>query len=114
MKKKTFKSKSSRKQQREKLFLGVIIALVVLAVVFGVIELITGGNKQTYTVTEDGHIHAADGTHIGTLEELLGESGYTISEDGHIHAEDGTHVGDLSDLVAGEDSHDHSEDEAAE
>ena len=88
---------------------GVVLGVIVAAlIVVGVIDLINGGRGTTLVVTEDGHVHTADGTHVGTVEEIFGE-GAVATEDGHVHTEDGTHVGDISDIVLTEDDHDHAD-----
>ena len=68
-----------------------------------VIKKVNEPDVMNYVVTEDGHVHAADGTHIGDYDEVFG-SGYTLTEDGHIHAADGTHVGEVNGETA-EDTH---------
>ena len=97
MKKNTVRSKKTQQKKTEKLFIRVMCVLLVLVMILGLVEAVIGGGSNTgstYTVTEDGHVHAADGSHIGTVEELFGEgAGTVVTEDGHIHAEDGTHIG---------------------
>lgn len=96
MKKNTVRSKKTQQKKTEKLFIRVMCVLLALVMILGLVEAVIGGNNtgSTYTVTEDGHVHAADGTHLGTVEELFGEgAGTVVTEDGHIHAEDGTHIG---------------------
>ena len=112
--KKSYKSKKAMQKRRETIFFYALGGLLVLAVVFGVIDLIWGKDSG-YTITEDGHVHAADGTHIGTVEEMFGGN-VTVSEDGHVHAADGTHIADIDDLVlvASENDHDHAEEDAPE
>ncbi len=109
MKKKSFRSKKAMQKKRLAIFGGILIALVVLLIVVGVVDLING-NDNTLTITADGHVHTADGQHLGSVEEIFGE-GVTVSEDGHIHAEDGSHVGDLSELSLADDGHIHTEGE---
>lgn len=71
MKKKN-KSKKALQKRRERIFIGVVIALLVLGIALAIIHFATGGGQVTYTITEDGHVHAADGTHIATVEEFFG------------------------------------------
>lgn len=71
MKKKN-RSKKALQKRRERIFIGVVIALLVLGIALAIVHFVTGGNQTTYTITEDGHVHAEDGTHIGTVEELFG------------------------------------------
>ena len=108
MKKKVY-SKKAHQKRRETIFVGVLIGLLILAVVMGIVDWLNGDEGTGFTVTEDGHVHAADGTHIGTVEEIFGE-GVVVTEDGHVHGADGEHVGSLDDIVIS-DGHDHTEDD---
>lgn len=112
MKKKNYRSKKVLQKRRETIFIGALAVLLVVALILGVIDIFDGDNGSGYTVTEDGHVHAADGTHIGTVEEIFGE-GAVVTGDGHVHSADGDHIGDLNDIIFTEDAHDHAEDEAA-
>lgn len=88
MKKKSYKSKKTQQKNRERILVGGLAGLLVLALLLGTLESMIGVGGAGYSVTEDGHVHAADGTHLGTVEELFGESGTgnIITEDGHDHA----------------------------
>ena len=44
-----------------------------------------------YVITEEGHVHDADGNHIGAYDE---NTGLVITDDGHVHTVDGAHVGE--------------------
>ena len=112
MKKKSYKSKKVLQKRRETLFIGALAVLLVIALILGVIDIFDGDKGSGLTVTEDGHVHAADGTHIGTVEELFGENA-VVTEDGHVHSDDGEHIGSLDDIALTEDAHDHAGDEAA-
>lgn len=100
-------SRKYRRKNRQKAFEVGFIALLVAAVVLVgaliVVQLTQGaGDDPGYVVTQDGHVHAPDGTHIGTYEEVFGEGGYVVTEGGHVHAPDGTHVGTYEDAPAAE------------
>ena len=84
-----------------RVFIGMMIA-VVLLIIAGLI-LSAQPADTGYVITEDGHVHASDGTHIGTYDELFGDSGLTVTEDGHIHDAEGNHVGDVDDVAATEE-----------
>lgn len=115
MKKKGTKSRKAQQKKREIILIGVVIGLLFLAAVLGIIDAVTGGSRAGgYTVTEDGHIHAADGTHIGTVEELFGEQGgnVVIDEEGHIHIVDDSADADASGAQG--DAAEGSEGDAAE
>lgn len=109
MKKKSYKSKKAIQKKRETIFIGVLAVLLVLALILGVVDLFNGDQGAGYIVTEDGHVHAADGTHVGTVEEVFGE-GAIVTEDGHVHTAAGDHIGSLDDVSAAD--HDHAEEEA--
>jgi len=109
MKKKNYRSKKVLQKRRETIFIGALAVLLVVALILGVIDIFDGDNGSGYTVTEDGHVHASDGTHIGTVEEIFGE-GAVVTGDGHVHSADGDHIGDLNDIIFTEDAHDHTED----
>ena len=69
MKKKNTPMKS-RQNKREDMFIRVLIGLGVLLIVLVVVSKFIGNDDTGYVVTEDGHVHASDGTHLGTMEEL--------------------------------------------
>lgn len=110
-KKKSYKSKKAIQKKRETMFIGVLAVLLAVALILGVVDLFNGDQGSGYTVTADGHVHAADGTHIGTVEELFGE-GAVVTEDGHVHTDAGDHIGSLDDITAADHDHDHAEEEA--
>jgi len=97
MKKNGHKSKRLRQKRRENILIGVLGGILILMMVLGIVNLATDSKKTGYTVTADGHIHAHDGTHVGTIEEILGENrtDVVVTEDGHVHAADGTHLGSI-------------------
>ena len=89
--------KNSRKQmQKQEMMLNYIFGGMLILAVLLLVVLTLSRNSTTaptdYVITADGHVHAADGTHLGTTDEMLGDK-YIITTDGHVHAEDGTHVG---------------------
>lgn len=96
--KKVYSAKQARQKKREMIFFGILIGLVAVVIVLAIVQAIVGEEPSGYVVTEDGHVHAADGTHISTLEEMLADenSGLTVTEDGHIHSAAGEHLGTLN------------------
>ena len=98
MKKTNSKSKKARRNARENLFLIVIVAALVITVALALVQRFTQPKEVNYIITSDGHVHAQDCTHIGTLEDLFGENadGLVVTEDGHLHTADGGHVGNVS------------------
>ena len=98
MKKKYYTARQIRQKKQERIFFGVIIGLVIVVAVLAIVQIVTGGNDNGYVVTEEGHIHTADGQHVSTLEEMLAQdgSGLTVTEDGHIHTADGQHLGTVN------------------
>lgn len=65
---KKYRSKKNSKAT-EFIFLGLIVATVILVIALVIIQ---HTSSDSYVITEDGHVHAADGTHIGTYDELFG------------------------------------------
>lgn len=82
---------------------GTLLALGVLIIALVVANALAP-EPSDYVITADGHVHDADGNHLGTTEEMFG-SDYFVTEDGHVHTADGTHVGTYDDST--EEEHDH-------
>ena len=78
------------------------VAVVILVLALALVQKLTQEETIQYIVTEEGHVHMANGTHVGTVEEIFGENGLVVTEDGHIHAPDGTHLGSIDELNAAE------------
>ena len=93
MKKPVHKHRKSNPKATRWTIIGVL-ALTVVLIAALVISNIVNPNEE-YFVTADGHVHTADGTHVGDATEMFGE-GYTVSEDGHVHDANGNHVGTYS------------------
>ena len=91
MKKNIRKQNQKQEKMLNYIFGGMLILAVLLLVVF-TISRNSATAPTDYVITADGHVHAADGTHLGTTDEMLSDK-YIITADGHVHAEDGTHVG---------------------
>ena len=89
MKKPVHKHRKNNPKATRWAIIGVLALTVVLMVALVVSKAVAPGD---YYVTGDGHVHTADGTHVGDAAELFGE-GYTVSEDGHVHDANGNHVG---------------------
>ena len=85
----------------ERLFIGIIAALVLL-IIAGIVISVLPGESGGYVVSDDGHIHDAQGNHLADYEELFGDANYTITEDGHVHDENGNHIGDLDEILGNE------------
>jgi len=100
MKKTNGKKFSLRGMKKEDLLIRALIAAVILSVVLLIAAKLFGGSDSDYTITSDGHVHAADGTHIGTVEDIYGASSdnIIITDDGHVHTADGTHIGSAEEL----------------
>ena len=90
MKKPVHKHRNKNSKMTNVLLYGILGLLVALVIALAVSNALAPNTE--YYVTADGHVHTADGTHVGDAEELFGE-GYTISEDGHVHDASGAHVG---------------------
>ena len=93
--KKNQMSKKERQKKREKLITIVFIGVLVVVLALALIQNLTKEESVQLVITEDGHVHTADGAHMGTVEEMFGEDGIVVTEDGHVHAPDGTHLGDV-------------------
>lgn len=91
MKKNTSKQNQKQEKMLNYIFGGMLIFAVILLLVFTIAQNIPAAELD-YVITADGHVHTADGTHLGTTDEVIGEK-YIVTSDGHVHAEDGTHVG---------------------
>lgn len=63
--------KQSKQKKWEYIFIGLVAVLVILLIVSAVLPKNTAADG-TLTITEDGHVHTADGTHLGTYEEIFG------------------------------------------
>lgn len=104
MKKHVHKSRKAQAKQQNMIIIGcaVVTALLIISLI---VARFAAPASTEYIVTADGHVHTADGTHVGDAAEMFGE-GYTISEDGHVHAADGTHVGTAEEIPTEDaDSH---------
>lgn len=95
MKKNNQLSKKARQKKREKLITIAFVGTLILVLALALIQNLTKDEVVQYVVTEEGHVHTADGTHVGTVEEMFGENGLVVTQDGHVHAADGTHLGDV-------------------
>ena len=104
MKKNNQLSKKARQKRREKIITIAFVATLILVLALALIQNLTKEETVQYIVTQDGHVHTADGTHVGSVEEMFGENGVIVTEDGHVHAADGSHLGEI-DVPA--DAHDH-------
>jgi len=97
MKKKNYKGTKNRRKGREDLFLIILVIAFVVLIAAAAIQRLTADDSVNYVITAEGHVHAADGTHIGTVDELFGSEGsVVVTEDGHLHAEDGSHIGTVN------------------
>ena len=87
-----------RKKDQSKLidtvFIGLLAGTVILVIALMITNAVAPDSTE-YIITADGHIHTADGAHVGDAADLFG-SDYTVTEDGHVHAADGTHLGTYS------------------
>lgn len=91
MKKKVRRSRKNQDKLYNMIFGGALVIMVVLFLAL-VIARQFAPEASDYIITADGHVHTADGAHVGDAAELFG-SNYTVTEDGHVHAADGTHIG---------------------
>ena len=98
MKKHVHKSRKGQAKRLNIIMIGCAVVTALLIIALIVARFVTPASSE-YIVTADGHVHTADGAHVGDAAEMFGE-GYTISEDGHVHAADGTHVGTAETLPA--------------
>lgn len=89
MKKPVHKHRKSNPKATRWAIIGVLALTVVLIVALAISNAV--GNQE-YFVTADGHVHTADGTHVGDAAEMFGEA-YTVGEEGHVHDANGNHVG---------------------
>ena len=89
MKKPVHKHRKSNPKATRWAIIGVLALTVILIAALAISNAVAPGE---YYVTADGHVHTADGTHVGDAAEMFGE-GYTVSEDGHVHDAAGNHVG---------------------
>ena len=104
MKKNNQMSKKERQKKREKVITIAFLAVVILVLALALVQKLTQEETIQYVVTEEGHVHMANGTHVGTVEEIFGANGLVITEDGRILAADGTHVGDVDELDVGSEA----------
>ena len=75
--------KKSFKRFLEDNLLKIIIGALILIVALVIVSKFVGGNDD-YVVTADGHVHAADGTHIGVVDEngnIVPEIAEEVTED---------------------------------
>ena len=91
MKKHVHKSRRAQAKRQNIIIIGCAVVTALLIVALIVARFVTPASTE-YIITADGHVHTADGAHVGDAAEMFGE-GYTVTEDGHVHAADGTHVG---------------------
>jgi len=84
-------SRKKRQKAMEIFFYGVLIAGVILLIVLAVMPD-QPASSAGYVITEEGHVHDADGNHIGAYDE---NTGLVITDDGHVHTVDGAHVGEV-------------------
>ena len=91
MKKHVHKSRKGQAKRQNIIIIGCAVVTALLIVALIVARFVTPASTE-YIITADGHVHTADGAHVGDAAEMFGE-GYTVTEDGHVHAADGTHVG---------------------
>lgn len=89
MKKPVHKNRKRSAKFYNRLIIGAVALTVALIIALVVANALTPNNE--YIVTADGHVHTADGAHVGEATDMFGE-GWTVSEDGHVHTADGTHV----------------------
>ena len=95
MKKNNQLSKKARQKKREKLITIAFVGTLILVLALALIQNLTKEESVQLVITQDGHVHTADGAHMGTVEEMFGENGIVVTEDGHVHAADGSHLGDV-------------------
>ena len=86
-----------RKKHNTKAFEFVFFGLIALLAIVLVWQLVTPkpqpvDSTELY-ISDDGHVHLADGSHIGSVEEMFGDVEYEVTEDGHVHTKDGIHIG---------------------
>ena len=93
MKKPVYKHSKHSQKFYNRLVIGAIALTAVLIIALVVVNALNP--NEEYIVTADGHVHTADGTHVGDATEMFGE-GYTVGEDGHVHDANGNHVGTYS------------------
>ncbi|MBQ8537411.1 MAG: hypothetical protein IJ461_08445 [Clostridia bacterium] len=93
MAKTTYKRKKDRTKLYGYIFCGLVVALVVVIIAQMLLPQPAAVTNTELYITEDGHVHMADGSHIGTYEEMFGEAAYEVTEDGHVHTADGVHLG---------------------
>ena len=89
MKKPVHKNRKRSAKFYNRLIIGAVVLTAALIIAMAVANALTPSGE--YFVTADGHVHTADGAHVGEAAEMFGE-GYTISEDGHVHDASGNHV----------------------
>ena len=89
--------KKARQKKREKVITIVFVGAVVLVLALALVQRLRQEDTVQYIVTEEGHVHTANGVHVGTVEEIFGANGLVVTEDGHVHASDGTHLGEVDD-----------------
>lgn len=85
MAKRYSKNKKNRQKWVEYLFYGIVIALVVLLIVKAAVPG-ASVDDTGYMITEEGHVHTADGQHVGTVDEMFGTAEATAQTDGEAGA----------------------------
>ncbi len=106
MKKPVHKHRKHSAKFYNRLIIGGVVLTVVLIAALVIANALAPDNN--YIITADGHVHTADGAHVGEAADMFGED-YVVTEDGHVHTADGTHVGSYEGEI--EDDHDHAEEE---
>lgn len=97
MKKPVHKNRKHSKNFYNRLIIGAVVLTAALIIALVVANALTPDGE--YYVTADGHVHTADGAHVGDAADMFGE-GYTISDDGHVHDANGNHVATYDGTVA--------------
>lgn len=96
-------TKKNKKADQQKLMVRILCgALCVVMIVTTLLAILPGTDLHgdtTYYIDENGNVVTADGTVIGSFEELFGSQ--LTDEDGHVHVE-------------GEEDHDHAEEPASD
>ena len=73
MKKNHNLSKKEKQKRREKAFFGVLFAALILVAVLAIVEAVMPKEEagMQYLVTGDGHVHTADGQHVGNIAQVV-------------------------------------------
>ena len=59
--------------------IGLVAALIVLLIVNAFLPKTTTSANTSIMITEDGHVHTTDGQHLGTYEEIFGQSWESVN-----------------------------------